>query len=74
MIQSKKFDGNKAKRLIENFQLEFFGDKNSDWRKNCGYLAKENFILWILILINESHWEIENDRETILKALGEFFN
>ncbi|RMZ95298.1 hypothetical protein BpHYR1_021778 [Brachionus plicatilis] len=71
MKQSPKFNKDKIESLIKHFQLEFFNSKDIDWRKGCGDFAKYNFILWIVGLLNESHWDLDNKRDTALKAFSE---
>lgn len=74
MKQSPKFDKVKIENLINNFQLEFFENMNIDWRNGCGDFAKYNFILWIIGLLNENHWGLDNKKEIALKAFNEIEN
>ncbi|CAF1046760.1 unnamed protein product, partial [Brachionus calyciflorus] len=71
MKQSPKFDQNKIEKLIRKFQLEFFGNEDSDWRLHCGDFGKCNFILWVTGLLNETHWGIDDNQAVALKALNE---
>ncbi|CAF0809993.1 unnamed protein product [Brachionus calyciflorus] len=71
MKQSSKFNQDKIEKLIEKFQLEFLGNEKSDWRYECGDMAKYNFILWIGGLLNETHWGIDDNQAVALKALEE---
>jgi hypothetical protein len=64
------FDVEKIELLIGDLQLAYFGDAGRDWRSTAGD-RKAKFILWVLSLIKEEHWHIENKREVLLKALGE---
>lgn len=74
MKQSPKFNKIKIENLIKNFQLVFFDSKDKDWRKCSGDFARYNFILWIVGLLNESHWGLDNKREIAIKALNEIEN
>lgn len=65
------FDLEKIDFLIKSLQLEYFGDHKSDWRKHCGENAKANFVLWVVGLLNEKHWEIKDNKEAALKAIHE---
>jgi 5-methylthioribose kinase len=72
MIQnSSLFNKKRIENLIERLQLEFFGKESLDWRDSCGSNAKTIFILWVFMLIKEEHWQIDNVKETVLKALKE---
>jgi hypothetical protein len=65
------FNANKIDKLIKLLQAEFFQDEHFDWRLNSGLESKNNFIMWTVTLLRETHWEITNPREVIIKALKE---
>lgn len=71
MKQSPIFDQVKIENLIKIFQKEFFGDEHLDWRKQCGALGTTNFIHWVVCLLNETHWGLDNLRDVAIKALTE---
>jgi len=64
------YDYEKINFLIGELQEVHFGDRSKDWR-SLSSNRKAKFILWILGLIKEEHWQIENSRDTLLKALDE---
>lgn len=66
----KVFDSAMITELMEQLQLVFFGDRNYDWRVKDD-ATRTRFILWVLSLLKEKHWEIENKRDVMLKALEE---
>jgi thiamine kinase-like enzyme len=68
---SNIFNSNSTQTLIHRIQYEYFGNENNDWRTHCGRDASKSFILWILSLLNESHWQITNSLDVITKALKE---
>ena len=57
--------------IMHTLQQEFFGDANVDWRLNHGEETVYNFIYWAVSLVKEAHWEIDDQRAVILKALEE---
>jgi thiamine kinase-like enzyme len=67
----KLFDSDLIDKIMKRLQFEFFKNENIDWRIKCG---KPRFILWIISLIKEKHWEIEDNKEVVLKALNEIEN
>lgn len=68
------FKANQINSFIDQLQIEFYGKGDSDWRVNCGKNGKSAFILWILCLLNEDHFEISNPREIAELALREIEN
>jgi thiamine kinase-like enzyme len=69
----KLFNVHRIETLMRKLQLEFLGDENLDWRFNSDDITKDEFLIWILVLIREKHWEIEENqkRSSILKALDQ---
>lgn len=71
MQYQPNFDSKLINEFIRNFQLEFFGDESSDWRKNLDFMGKCNFIFWTLFQMNLSHLGIESNVEVAKIALKE---
>lgn len=67
------YDIEKINFLIEELQDKHFGARIKDWR-SLSSDRKDKFIIWILGLIKEEHWKIENSKEVMLKALDEIKN
>ena len=65
----KLFDSEKIEYLIKKLQQEFFEDENCDYRNNTD--SKNNFIFWVSTLVQYNHWELNDHREIVLKALKE---
>lgn len=68
---SNIFNTNSTQTLIHRVQYEYFGNENNDWRTHCSRDASKSFVLWILSLLNEPHWQITNSLDVITKALKE---
>jgi thiamine kinase-like enzyme len=67
----KLFDTEVIEKIMKRLQFVFFNDEKIDWRVKCG---KSRFILWIISLIKEKHWEIDDNKEIVLRALNEIEN
>ena len=68
---NKLFNVESIDCIMKTLQQEFFGDANVDWRLNQGEETVYNFIYWAVSLVKEAHWEIDDQRAVILKALEE---
>lgn len=72
MKQNEKlFNKNRIELLIQNLQLQFFGNKDADWRFNSEKNTQDEFVLWITWLIRYDHWGVDDKRGSILKAIQE---
>ena len=60
--------------FIRQLQLEYFGSPDLEYRSQCGPLAKARFILWVIRLLNEKHWQIDDSRSVVICALNEVAN
>ena len=65
------FDYDAIDKIMKRLQFEFFNNENIDWRLKCG---KPRFILWIISLIKEKHWEIDDSKMVVVRALNEIEN
>ena len=71
MQQNRRlFNYERIDYLFKRLQHEYFGDESADWRVACGAYAKTNFVLWVICLLREKHWEIEDSRAAILNAIN----
>jgi thiamine kinase-like enzyme len=62
------FDSDGVEKIIRRLQFEFFKDENIDWRIKCG---KSNFIIWVMALVHMEHWQLDDHKKIVLKALRE---
>lgn len=65
------FNAKSIDNLIKRLQFEFFGDENKDWRLFSDSNGKSTFVLWVTTLVREKHWQLEDQRTSVLNAIRE---
>eukprot|EP00899_Mesostigma_viride_P010651 jgi/Mesvir1/19588/Mv09890-RA.1 len=64
------FDVDALDRVMSDLQEVFLGDRSCDWRAESAD-ARNGFVVWVLSLVKEKHWQLSNPAEVVRRAIHE---